>query len=295
MKKNKSKTRLKYCGLLFAIIMAALLFTTCDANETDSLTPGLTGTKTMTVKGGLGKLPDNTAANDVYDATRDITVTVSLLDGKITNVAINHPIGWPNFPENNPFRIDANALAAAIKIANNPNAGFSPVNAYSGRAAEAWKKHESAIRQAVKDAITALKNEKPNRILAGGGNSSFWTAGGENLSGDAVITGSGNNTIGGEIAGTILPTDFSVHVTVTDGVITGITAEGEETLSEYNGYPHNPSLPSMIATGTLTDWPALIIEENDPNALDAISGATNTTRAMRDLIIRGMEKIANEY
>ena len=241
-------------------------------NGPDSPGGGASGVKTLTVKGGLGK-PSGSA--DVFAGTRDITVTVTLADGVIADVKIGHQIEASSSSEN-PFGLDADMLAGAIAVANNANAAFTPSGNYAGRAREAWNNHERAIRNAVKDAIVAIEGGKPNRALTRtDGEDPRWQAGGENLSGVAVITGSGY--MGGS-----LRADFSVTVKVDDGRIISVTGEGDDAKCAYGNR-------------ALAVWPDRVIGANDYRTLDAVSGATVTTQAMRALIQRGIEKIANEY
>jgi hypothetical protein len=223
----------------------------------------------------------------VWDGTRDITVTVTLTDEIITNVRIGHPVEGILFSGNNPFRRDADDLATSIRNSNNPDIPFSPAGNYTGRARDAWDTHENAIRTAVRNAVAAIKDGQPNRVIAGGG-SNPWTADGVNLTGDETVIGSAFMR-GGTTYPTPynLPTDFSVRVVLADGRITTVEVSGDASYCTWNS--------SIVSTGILTVWPQQMIDENHFIGVEALTGATFTKRAMSALVRRAIEKMANEY
>ena len=263
--------------------------------------------KTLTVVGGTGKRPaghDSMTNNgdDNWDGTRHITVTVTMANGDITNVVIGHPIGMPKFENagtNASFRTDANSLAAAIKTAKNADADFTPTGTYTGAVEEAWDKHEAAIREAVKDAVSALNAGKPNRILAGGGTSP-WTANGAPLAGTATVTGSGFKSGGIEPDDSNHPTDMTVTVTVANGHITVVTvADGDDVEGYYVGSDDDYS----ISEGLTEKWPDAMIDDNNYKAVDTITSASPQAQpwryvslmTMRRLVEMAFNKIVNEY
>ena len=276
----------------------------------NAIDPTASGVKTLTVVGGLGRLPGGetpATGTNVWAGTRHITVTVTLESGAITDVVIGHPIENNNGGNlfQNVFRDNANNLAAAIKAENNADAPFSPTGNYSNDQLTAWEKHEAAIRDAVKDAVTDIYAGKKNRVLAGGGLSGTdktpFTADGVNLSGEATIVGSGAMRGGRDSMGDTnnWSTDFSVRVVLTNGIITTITASGDETRCLWNG--------TRVGNATTNWWPGAILAGNHYNFLQtgggtvsatnpqSISGATYSGRSMRELIERGINKLANEY
>jgi len=251
-----------------------------------------TGVKTLTVKGGLGRTKGKSLGNDVYDGTRDITVTVTLANGRLTDVVVGHPIDARGQAVSNPFKDDADRLATGIKNNRDPDVPFVPTNR-SGEAQAAWLVHEAAIRAAVVDAIDALIDGKPNRLVAGGGAQNF-TADGADLSGDVTTVGSGHMTgmsKGGDHQGDsgFLCTDMTVHVALTAGRITTVTVDSDDQTCGWDG--------SKITTGLNSLWPNQIKANNDYINVDGISGATvyNSFKAMRGLIERAIGKMANEY
>jgi len=247
------------------------------------------GIKTITVKGGLGRSPGKSTGTDVYDGTRSITVTVTLTEGQITNVVIGHPVEHPVFAGNNPFRTNANNLAAAIVNTGNADAVFTPSGNYTGAVRTAWNNHELVIRNAVKTAVSEIRAGNVNRVLAGGGSRlTPWTADGEPISGEVSVTGSGFMRSGGMASDSNLPTDLTADVVLTDGLITAVTFSGDETLCNWGG-------AATMTQRLLNIWPIGIRLSNNYHDIDAISGATITYNAIRDLIEMAISKLTNEY
>ena len=267
----------------------------------------VSGTKTLTVVSGLGKLPSGNAGNStgdtkVYAGTRHITVSVTLANGRLTNVVIGHPVeGALNTGTNlntiaNPFKTWSNELAVAIKTAKDPEANYI----YSGlitdpAGVEAWDKHEAAIRDAVTQALVDLQANKPNRTLAGGGDNP-WTANGAPITGTATITGAGHmlgSSVTADYGLDLLPTDITLALTVAQGNITTVVITGDDTTCGW-AVNANGTLGNLLKTAL----PKGMVDNNNYNttgALDALSGATNTTRAVRGLADMAMKKLANEY
>jgi len=250
------------------------------------------GVKTITVKSGLGRAPGKSTGADVYDSTRDITVTVTLTESQITNVVIGHPVEHPVFAGNNPFRANANNLAAAIVNTKNPDAVFNPSGNYSGAVRTAWNTHELAIRNAVKTAVSDIKAGNVNRTLAGGGSRLLpWTADGNPISGETSVTGSGFMRSGGMASDSNLPTDLTANVVLNDGLITAVTFSGDETLC---GWGLATGGAATMTQRLLNIWPVSIRLSNNSHNIDAISGATLTYYAIRDLMEMAIKKLTNE-
>jgi hypothetical protein len=274
-----------------------------------------TGTKTVTVVGGIGKiekpLPPNTPqGEDHADGTRHITVTVTMANGVITNVVLDHILAYltgvgnnysgENYSSENwmwyyttfggqTFVNEANRLATAIKNANNPDVAFAAPTNLSVQTRDGWPKHEAAIRQAVKDAVKAINEGKPNGVFAGGGKDTAWTINGVPFSGEAVITGvsymSGPNkpTMG------YYPTDTTVEVKVTNGFITGV-----EYLASAECECTDVSSKVTIRSLVMTTWPNAIKAKNTWEAVDILTGATISAHMARNIVKKAVEKIAYE-
>jgi len=255
----------------------------------------VSGTKTLTVKGVLGRTKNKSLGNDVYDGTRDITVTVTLLDGRLTDVLIGHPIdARAAVTGSNPFKEVADNLATAIKNSRDPDVAFTrPTYIGDTEKTAAWIVHETAIRAAVTGAIAALREGKPNRAFVRGRSAQNFTADGQNLSGTVTTVGSGHMTgmkpTGGDHQGDtgFLPTDMTVTVTLVNGRITTLTVDSNDQTCGWDG--------SRVANSLNTLWRNQIINNNDYISVDAVSGASNSYNALWKLIERGVMKLANEY
>ncbi|MCL2762676.1 MAG: hypothetical protein FWD36_05665, partial [Treponema sp.] len=271
------------------------------------------GTKTMTVVGGVGKPPVGSSpvrGDDNWGGTRHITVTVTLTNNVITGLVYDDPISY-NYTTthiwyagrvgNAEFKTQSVNLCNAIRTANNPDVAFTPgsfggaVNGVSGTVADAWAIQAAAIRQAVKDAIFHIQAGMPNRTLAGGG-ANPWTVNGSPLSGEATITGTGFMSGTGVATSGSAPTDMTVRVAVNNGIITEVVSSNSDDLNcTWRG-----NLPDNIQTSVGTSWPNQVRTANNWDVLDAVSGATNpgapiSRIAMRNIIKLAIEKIANEY
>ena len=287
------------------------------------------GVKTITFESGLGRTSEKSTGTDVYDGTRHITITVTMAAGNITNIAtghpeitLNHPVtGWAdNYNSNNPYRTQTTDLITAISSSGNPDAPFT-VSGLSGAALTGWAKHETSIRDAIKEAISALEDGKPNRKLEGGGAGLPWTVDGEPLNGEATVTGSGHMRAGGQGSGANFATDMTVKVVVENGLITTIQVSNSTDLSctQSNVSAWGGNIGSRLGTA----WPntmktnnhyipqvtGYLFGSNDSHwntqsvgggwgtgaVGDAIGGATRTYRGLAGLVQMALYQIANEY
>ena len=280
-----------------------------------------TGTKTLTVVGGVGKVPKfvTTEGDDIWDKTRHITVTVELENGTIKTVVLNHELTRYWVETNNKgaagwaygtswyngriglanFITNAEALASSIASSNNADIAYDYTGGASGAAGDytgAWDFHAAAIRQAVKDAVDAIKQGKPNRVLAGGGlsgtNKEPWTADGVPLSGDVTLTGSGYMSGNNNPTSSQTPTDVTAKVVLTNGEITEVTvlAAGELNCG-WNG--------STAQNGFKTNWPNQIIQKNAwedaAGPVDAVTAATVSRDSLVNIVKKAVQKMAYEY
>ena len=263
-----------------------------------------TGTKTLSVVGGIGKVPiwSSPEGSEHSDATRHFSVTVTMNNGTITDVTLDHTVtflrpvapnnGWDDWYYGNTygpgtFVTQAENLANAIKTSGNPDVVFARPTALHANNNGAWDAHEAAIRQAVKDAVAAINAGKPNRELLGGGTGTTpWTADGVPLSGDETITGMGFMSGGNQPSGANnFPTDIQVRVKVEDGFITVVQlVSGGDLNCTYTG------LANMR-----TNVPTNVVRDNTWLAVDALSQATISRTAYRNLIEFAVKKMANEY
>ena len=279
------------------------------------------GVKTLTVVGGIGKIPKYASpeGDDTWDRTRHITVTVELENDIIKTVVLDHELtrywvavnnkgnaGWAYGSSWYNSRIglanfinNANALAASIASNNNPDIAHTYTGGTSGAVGDytgAWDFHAAVIRQAVKDAVVAINQGKPNRVIAGGGlaggNKVPWTADGVPISGTETLTGS--SYMAGNINPTSnqTPTDMTARVTVTDGFISEVTvlAAGELNCG-WNG--------QMAQTGFRTRWPNEIIQKNAwedaAGPVDAMTAATVSRDCLVWIVKKAVQKMAYEY
>jgi hypothetical protein len=265
------------------------------------------GVKTLTVLGGLGRKMTSPDKSYMTDGTRHISVTVTLTNDVITNVALDHDLVY--FPENcadsanfrfflleqlggNVFVTAANSLATAIKNSNNPRTPFSPPGNLPDHGKAGWPKHEEAIRKAVEDAVAAIRGGKPNGVLAGGHSAtSPFTIDGAPLSGEATLTGMSymEGTEKPFLSGS-LPTDISVKVTVADGFINDLLIFDA---GELNCVDQRFGMTVQTRVYVNVIWPNEIKNKNTWN-LDAVSGATVTNHAIRNMVKKAVEKIAYE-
>ena len=281
-------------------------------------TPG-TGVKTMTVKGGMGKAaayPNAVTNGEMYDGTRDITVTVTMASGAITDVTFEDSIEWKTqwyknqVAENGKLRSNAAALVNAINTAKNADAAYTPNPAITQPITTAWNKYDTNIRKAVKDAVTAINAGKPNRILTGGGPNTPWLVDDVPLNGTATAAGvsymAGNVQPSGNA---MAPTDMTVTVTVTNGIITNIQVESDD--KYCSNYGTSPAGGSYAPGGTIaTSFNTWINSMKAANKMevDTVSGASDgdnsagaapykaaSERFLKQIGQRAFMKLVNEY
>ena len=291
--------------------------------------PG-TGVKTITFESGLGKVitKGSGSGTDVFDGTRHMTITTTMADGAITDIVlghadiiVKHPVtGWVDaYNSHNPYQTQTTALITAIKNAKNPDAAYT-VSGLAGNALAGWAKHEKGIRDAIKAAVAALEQGKPNRLLEGGGSGIPWTVDGVPLSGEAEVTGSGHMISGGQANGTDIATDMTVYVKLESGMITTILVSNCNDL--YCGQAGSATYGN-IGTRLSTTWPTAMKANNTYMPIipgyafgsntdhwntqsigagwgtaavgDAIGGCTRTYRGLAGLVQMALYQIANEY
>ena len=276
--------------------------------------PG-TGVKTMTVKGGMGKAsayPNAVTNGEMYDGTRDITVTVTMANNAITNVSFQDTIEWtswyPTLVQNGNLRSNAQSLVNALNAAKNATASYNPNTTFTGNAVSAWNTYNTNIRKAVTDAVATINEGKPNRVLTGGGPSEIgggqaaaWLVDGVPLNGTATAAGSG--FMGGSTmpsGGNMAPTDMTVTVTVTNGFITDITVTSDDMQCSYGS---NTQMPGGNTRNSFPIWIESIKTANNMLVVDTVSSASaNATpfkavseRFLKQIGQRAFMKIVNEY
>ena len=290
---------------------------TVSATFTEEAPPATngTGTKTMTVKGGLGKapaFPNASSGYQMHEGTRDITVTVTMAAGAITEIAYEDSIEWGPWTEywltqgqNAALHNAAAGLVAALNTAKNATAAYTPTTNFTGSAATAWGTYNTNIRKAVTDAVAAINAGKPNRTLTGGGANTPWLVNGAPLSGDATVVSSsfmgGNNQPVG--ATTNAPTDMTVKVTVAAGLITDITVTTDDSQCSFGLANLGGGVPNGSVGTRFPLWINRIKELNKTDEVDTVTGASTkaapyraiSERCFKQAAHRAFMKIVNEY
>ena len=280
-----------------------------------------TGTKTMTVKGGLGlplAWPNKSVGSGgapsygMHEGTRDILVTVTMLSGTISSVEYEGSIEWSDWnnfwltqSQNAALHNAAVGLVAVLNNAKNATANYTPSTNFTGTAASAWNTYDTNIRKAVTDAAAAINEGKPNRVLTGGGEGTPWLVDGDLLNGTATAVGTsfmGGNEQPVNTSTSNPPTDMTVTVTVTNGFITDIEVTTDDLHCPYGAQASGGGVPG----GTIITRIPLWIERMkllNKAEVDTVTGATvnatpyrlKTEKFLKLIGQRAFMKIVNEY